>query len=222
MLRSKFYTRLVICQILIGSIFGGTSIYAQNNRFGVGVTGGVNLSQINGDRHKGYDKVGLFLGLNGIVNLKKNFNVGLELGYSQRGSKSGKIDLDRIEFGIHPFNLQLNYAEITLAPNFFFYETYDDYFRFRFTMGVSFARLINAFVEETIFTAYTREEPIIYSDLLDEISNNDLNGIFGLTFFFNERTGLELRYGLGLKPIYQEKNREFLAYYLSLRGNYNF
>ena len=213
---------MIFCYILICGICNSTLLNAQNNRFGVGITSGVNFSQINGDKHQGYNKIGLSLGLNGIVNLKKNFNIGLELGYNQRGSKSGDIDPNRIEFGIHPFNLQLNYAEVILTPNLFFYETYDDYYRFRLSMGISFARLINANVKETILNEFTVEEPIVYADLLDDFSKDDLNGLIGITFYINEQIGLELRHGIGLKPIYKAPNRTFLVYFLSLRGHYTF
>jgi hypothetical protein len=220
MLKNRFYTKFVTIHLLV---FGmAVTAFSQSNRFGLGLGGGFNFSQIQGDKHQGYDKVGVSLGLTGIVKLRKNFNVGLELLYNQRGSKSGTVPQERIEFGIHPFDLKLNYAEVALLPSFFFYESYDDFYRFRLSMGVSFARLINASVDETIYVGAISEEPIVYDEILGDISKNDLNAIVGLTFFFSNQIGLELRHGVGLKPIYSFDNTTLLVYYLSLRGTYIF
>lgn len=220
MLKNSLFLKFIIVQLILLGI--ETTAFSQNNRFGLGLAGGFNFSQIQGDKHQGYDKIGVSLGLTGIVKLQKNFNLGLELLYNQRGSKSGTVEPERIEFGIHPFDLKLNYAEAALLPNFFFYESYDDFYRFRLSMGISFARLINASVDETIYVGATSEEPIVYDELLDNISKNDLNAIVGLTFFFSNKLGLELRHGVGLKPIYSLDNTTLLVYYLSLRGTYIF
>lgn len=220
MLRNRLFFKFIIIQFVFWGI--ASTAFSQNNRFGLGLAGGLNISQIQGDKHQGYDKLGLSLGMTGIVKFRKNFNVGIELLYNQRGSKSGSVKPDRIELGIHPFNLNLNYAEVALLPNFFFHESYDDYYRFRLSMGFSFARLIKASVDEIIYIGSSPGEVIVYSNLLDDISKNDFNGIIGLTFFFTERLGVELRHSVGLKPIYAFEDNFFLVYYLSLRGTYTF
>ena len=50
-------------------------------------TGGLNLSQIDGDAEVGYKKVGAHIGVGTVVKFAKRFSVSMELIYSMQGAK---------------------------------------------------------------------------------------------------------------------------------------
>lgn len=209
--------------LTIFCFFTFSMVLAQKEKRFVGAAFvGLNLSQMDGDRHRGYREPGFVGGLSSAIFFTKNFNVAVELAYSERGARSGEIDRSRISLGIHPFSLELSYAEVAILPNLYVYESYDDFYRLKLSAGLSYGRLINRKVEETFFSNSTTIDPIVYAEAQENLKTDDLNALVGITYFFKNNIGLELRHGISLRPIYQNEGRRFLPYYLSLRGVYYF
>lgn len=212
--------RLIVIGIL--SFFFIAQGLAQKNRFGAGVFSGVNFSQINDDRHQGYSKIGLSAGLKGVINLKNNFDIAVEMSYNQRGSKSGEVDNDRISSGIHPFDLSLSYYDIGVFPGIYLYQSYDDFYRLRVSAGITYGRLANSSVEETIFQLETSEPQIVYEEVAANAADSEINFSLGCAFYFQEDFGVELRHTNALNAIYAAGNRKFVQYFFTLRAFYNF
>lgn len=212
----KFVFLVLTCFVININCLNG-----QDNRFGAGVFTGLNFSQINDDRHQGYDKLGLTTGLKGVINLKSNFDIAVEMAYNQRGSKSGKVQNDRIEFGIHPFNMTLSYYDIGIFPGFYFYQSYEDFYRFRLFGGLSYGRLASSSVNETIFQIETREPPIVFEEFAENVANSETTFAFGVAYYIKPQFGVELRHTNALMHIYAKDNRKFLQYFLTLRVFYS-
>lgn len=212
--------------------FSFSSLLAQKKGlFSIGTYVGVNFSQMDGDRHQGYDKIGLTAGVTGVINVAKRYTIGIDLGYSELGAKAGKIIGSQISEGLHPFDLKLNYAEVGLLNNLFFIKKEMEgkgrrkryYYRLKASVGISYNRLLGAEVEERFFVrSGGGRAPIVYEETVDEFNSNNLVFVAGGTYFLKKNVGLELRYGLSINNLYETEGRRFLIYYVSLRGVYFF
>ncbi len=177
-MKEKTKVKSLLCLILILSLFfTGQSQSGKKIKyepFGAGAIVGINLSQLDGDFFTGFDKVGWYAGVRGIVNLSYRSSANMELLYSQKGSKiphgntldPGQEIRDRL--------IALDYVEVPIIfkynlnpkPNGIFIE-----------IGASFARLINTTIEE--------KDPrnirgTVYQNITEDFRSTDLNIIGGL------------------------------------------
>lgn len=186
---------------------------------------------MDGDRHQGYDKIGLTAGVTGVINIAERYNVSIDLGYSELGAKADDINGSQISEGLHPFDLRLNYAEVVLLNNLFLIKKEIEgksrrkryYYRLKASTGLSYNRLLSTEVEETIFSASGGgRAPIVFEETQELFNTSNLAFVIGGTYFLKKNIGLEFRYGLSVNNLYNAERRRFLIYYVSLRGVYFF
>lgn len=114
-------------------------------KFFGGVIGGVNLSQIDGDDIKGYNKVGFNAGAIVYTKLDEHIAASLEILYSQKGSRlPSVVQLNQGEF-ITNYRIRLNYAEIPVLINYF-----DNSRKNNFGGGFSYSQLATSSESLTI------------------------------------------------------------------------
>ncbi len=179
--------------------------YANTQDFKAGFILGGNASQINGDLHAGFDKLGWHAGLKVIRDMTEKTSWTTELLYSQRGSKAGRESLD-------PFEISLEYVEIPLL--FSVKDWYkDDFYRMRFEAGASIARLLNDKVEDAGGT---------YK--VEGVNATDISAIVGVTYFSTEHLGFSARYTHSINLLRSEKKNPNLSryrgYFLTFRFLY--
>lgn len=207
-----------------------TMLSAQKkNLFSLGAFGGLNLSQMDGDRHQGYDKFGFTAGVTGLVNVTERYKFGIDLGYSELGSKVGKINGSELNQGLHTFDISLNYAEIALTNSLLFMKIEEGrkrnhFYRLKGSIGISFNRLLGSEVTEKIPVAAFggSRTPIIFTETEEFFNSNNVAFIIGGTLFLKKHIGLQLRYGIGMNRLYDSTDRRFVLYWLSFRGTYFF
>ncbi len=159
--------------------------------FSVGVIGGANFCQVDGDNFAGYYKVGLNVGGIAYAKVRKNTALSFEILYSQKGAKSryGRYgDLDSALY-INNYATNLNYAEIPVMINFF------DKHRSHAGIGLSYGRLINS--TETVST-----NPVYTADLSKyPFRKDDFELIAGAQLHLWKGLFMNLRVQYSLVPI---------------------
>lgn len=98
---------LVIC------LFLSTLAFGQNIKGGI--LAGINASQVDGDCHGGYSKLGLNGGVIAIVPMSDRWSLSLEMLYSQRGSRE-RFNVNNVS-GI-TYRLRLTYIDVPILANF--------------------------------------------------------------------------------------------------------
>jgi opacity protein-like surface antigen len=86
--------------------------YAQN--FDAFIIGGLNVSQIEGDKLSGYNKAGIIFGGATRFVLKEGWSLQQEIVYYQRGSRATDKELNNDNFSIK----RLDYIDILLLANY--------------------------------------------------------------------------------------------------------
>lgn len=166
-IRTLFFSLIIVL-----SVFGESK--AQT--FGGALVGGLNLSQIDGDNASGYNKVGLNVGIRGIIMPSEKNHFYAELLYSQRGS------LIRFGQGAHSDvgKINVSFAEI---PVMYVINDWlaDGYYRVGFSFGLSYGRLVGF---STNFSEWEAME--------DVLVKNDLGGKVGLHYKFSPRFGVQI------------------------------
>jgi hypothetical protein len=110
----------------------------KGQNFSATLTGGVNLSQIDGDGSSGFNKLGLNGGIRADYKPYERKYASLGLLLSQRGST--------IPFGQGTFSdlgkIHLSFAEIPLMFYFNSWQ-YEDYYKVGWGLGLSYGRLVH-------------------------------------------------------------------------------
>ncbi len=153
-----------------------TAVMAQDHHSNIGVKGGLNLSNINGNG-KADLKPGLHLGLLTHIHLTDQFAFQPEIMYSAQGTKFGGSDN----------SLNLDYINIPLLFQYMF----DNGFRLQAGPQVGF--LVNAKTKSANTTVNVK----------DAYNSLDLGlSIGGSYVFVDTGFGLDARYNHGLSNIY--------------------
>jgi hypothetical protein len=111
-------------------------------RFDAGIVAGANFSQVDGDDMRGFHQIGLVAGGRVDTRISRRFRLGLELLYSQMGSRLSDTDA-RPRFD----RIRINYVEVPVSLILKDWAVKDDdgeYFKVEATAGLSYARLISA------------------------------------------------------------------------------
>jgi len=160
---------------------------AQERRFNAGLLLGANASQIQGDREAGFNKLGLLAGISAQILFTEKSELGLELSFSQLGSRSTSTNL-----GAQPFKSTLGYVMI---PVYFKYKDWlaaeEQYYRLHFLGGLSYGRLFSTKMEGQPFEAvdgFLRE--------------NYLSFLVGAVYFINDKIGVGGRFERNIITIY--------------------
>lgn len=181
------------CFFLLWALSSST-LWAQADKvqrtFSATAVAGFNMSQIDGDAHAGYDKLGLNLGGRVGIGLARKVEMTLEILYSQKGAQSKFVRGQ-------PRSLQcrLDYIELPLEVHFRDWEitnseTQDKYMRIRFGAGLSYSRLMGGKLNVDGL-----------EQDLDRFRDHDLMMMFSGTFYFTRNWGLNLRWSRSLLSI---------------------
>ena len=157
------------------------------NRFKAGFKIGFNASQINGDFNAGYNKVGLFGGINALANLspKAYFQTGIY--FSQRGSTPS------LRTSADSWKIRLNFVEIPLTYHIKDWETEDGFYRMHFGAGFNYSRLLSA---RAIFVpGFTGNE--------EYFASNNFNWLIEATFYTNKHLGFGVKYSRAINKLYK-------------------
>lgn len=152
-------------------------------RFDAGLIAGLNASQVEGDGFKGYHKPGLLLGSFVQTDIAPTLFVGMEIKYSQKGSKK-KYDPKKPE--VEEYTIRLNYIDM---PVFMGFRTND---RSAIIGGIAPGILIHS------------KELGAYGELPEEdqqeFNTFDLSLFLGFQWDFTERMAVDLRFALSVIP----------------------
>jgi len=175
--------------------------YAQ--RFRGGISGGLTLGQLDGDDLSGFNKPGISAGPFVSAILSDRWQLGVELLYSQLGSRKtlgdpASASLDKIAIQAVEVPLLLRFQE----------------WKFLLTGGVSYFRRISAEVID-----YTGQD---VSDLV-LLQDNHLSLVLGSAVFLQENWGLDLRWSKSLSNWQSDPNAtRLISRHLTLKAFYLF
>lgn len=117
--------------------------YSSEPTFFGGFILGANFAQVDGDNFAGYRKIGLNGGAIVHTRLMDQATISLELLYSEKGSRKGKNQADKLGYDqqtiIRDYNILLQTAEIPINFNYFFSDK-----KSMLSAGLSYAQLVNA------------------------------------------------------------------------------
>ena len=201
---------VVFIILLLTTFFIGES--SAQSRFRAGVVVGGNVSQIRGDFTGGYNKFGLVGGLRVNTILQEKMNITLEIVYSERGSRSHRLEPSDIE-------INLKYVEVPVLLNYKdWYVEEDDYYRVQVSGGFAYSRLIKG---ESLGTTN------FPSDIAEDFSPTDISFVVGAEYFVTKKFSISGRWYTSINLLYDnEKNNPNLnglrPHFLSFRMNYFF
>ena len=170
-------------------------------RFEGYLLGGGNLSQIDGDKLSGFNKIGLQGGARVHTIFTDRWEMSVGMLYSQQGASRNLNDSPSAVFE----RIQLNLVEVPVLVHF------NDW-KFQVGAGLSYARLINYSVED-----------IFGEDVTDQQTYNDnlLQVVAGVTFRFSERFGLNVRWSRQLNDLQADPGAgTYIARAIGIRGLY--
>lgn len=139
-----------------------------------GLVAGFNLSQLDGDKLAGYNKIGLNAGGRVSVDLSERWGFSMQLLFSQTGSSRTRDDDPNSIYD----KIRLNFVE---APFLFHFTDW----KFELDAGFSYARLMNHRVID--FTGVDISDNQNYRP-------NIYSAIVGVTFWPNETIGWNFRW----------------------------
>ncbi len=188
---------------LSGSLWGQSVEEQPARRFIGGVVAGINLSQIDGDLLAGFNKLGFNVGAQVSAVLAPRWQLGMEMLYSQQGSRRNLNDPPSATFD----RVHLQFVEVPVMLHFLEW-------RFRIKAGISYARLINYRVED------------VFGEDISEQQDFRPNLLFvrvGATYFFTPNIGLNLGWNKSLIDMEANENAgTLLGRNIHLRGVYLF
>lgn len=201
--------------LLFVALATSTQMYAQfkaeEQRFRGGLVGGFNASQIDGDEAAGFNKLGLNVGVKGGIVFHPNWELGLEILFSQKGSRSTSKDI------VNNLQINLNYAEVPVLIQFMDWEATDaEGRRFNRIMlygGVSIGRLVGGSV---------RVGGIRNENWNENYKDWDYEMLFGAGFFINRHFAVDARWASTLPfwSITTDGQPESINRLLTLRALY--
>ncbi len=188
------------------SFFLASAGQAQQARFGAGIVGGLNASQILGDDTGGYNKLGLQGGLRGIAHLSERSDLYIEMLYSQRGSyQKGIIDIS------------LQYVEVPVVLTYKdWLDEEEGFYKVAANLGFSYGRLLKATAEGSK-----------HDDIVNLFNNNDISFTVGAEYFSSENFAFGIRWSKSINFLYNKDKHDpgrnsLRGFFLSFRGVYTF
>lgn len=168
--------------------------------FNAGILAGMNMSQVDGDRMAGYNKINGTFGV--FVNRKFNsvLRAQMEMIYTGKGSKR-VADPDR---GITDFRkISLHYLEVPLTLQIW-YEKY----RIHVDIGLSVGALLSQ--REVVDTQVL--------DIVGPFRQTELGFIFGINYSITEQIAVSLRFAYSILPV---ANKALITVWHTYGGSYN-
>lgn len=169
----------VICSIIAATFLAIASLHGQVVQYGL--SGGITVSQVDGDLYRGYYKAGATAG--GYWQVKFGHFAGLrtELRYTSKGSSDG----NQAETNSTFYRMHLHYLELPVLGQYYNWE------RVNIELGTAIAYLVSG---------YERDEYGLMPDS-DPFRSWDLNGIAGVYYRFLEDVSVYVRFSYSLFPI---------------------
>jgi len=155
-----------------------------DQRFIGGLVGGINLTQVDGDKLAGFNKIGFNIGGRVAAILAPRWQLSMELAFTQLGSSRNNNDDPSATID----KLRLNAVEVPVMVNFLEWKLHVH-------AGVSYVRVINYYVEDVFGEDIT--------DLAD-YNENLFQFIIGASFFFNDHVGLNVNWSKSLNNLQAE------------------
>lgn len=170
------------------------------NTFGLSILGGTTFSQIDGDNFRGYNNIGLYAGLRGIVRISDRFEMHLELLYSQKGSKF-ESRAGGFTTGDRERHIKLDYAEIPILGA---YRVTGDNAGAHVWVdgGISIARLINSSVQDSEVPS---DEEFPFAEIKGDFRKTDIGIVAGISVNPKPWLGIGLRGTWGLARFYENE-----------------
>jgi opacity protein-like surface antigen len=181
------------------TVFAGIAGFSQ--KFEGGVLGGLNASQVDGDTYNGYKKPGIVAGGYVITNLSRNLFAGMELKFSQKGSRN--IDSLAIN-GQIKYVMRLNYVDL---PVYLGIRTND---RISILLGLSPGFLLSG-TEYNDYGKFTEQDQHPFNSF-------DLEAMLGFRFKITNRIFVDLRGAYSVIPI-RDKPGIILSYWKKSQFN---
>lgn len=189
--------RLIILIFLI--VFACITGFSQ--KFEGGVLGGLNASQVDGDTYSGYKKPGIVAGGYVLANLSRNLFAGMELKFSQKGSRN----IDSLATnGQIKYIMRLNYVDL---PVYLGIRTND---RVSVLLGLSPGFLLTG-------TEYNDYGKFVVQDQ-HPFNSIDLEAMLGFRFKLTDRIFIDLRGAYSVIPI-RDKPGIILSYWKKSQFN---
>lgn len=204
----------LILTFLAGFLFW--SLQAQQTgperRFEAGVVAGLNISQVDGDKLRGFYKFGLQAGIKADAVLSDRWKVGIELLFSQQGARKSDFDVPSSELDVE--NIQFNMVEAPVLVHF------RDW-KLQVTAGGSYGNIINYSVTEITGEDGTETHAI---------TQDIFSVILGGSFYFTENWVLDIRWSRWLNSPYSDELAEaneqtlvpWIGRTITIRGCYVF
>lgn len=169
----------------------------RDSPFGAAVLGGLSASQVNGDESQGYNKLGLYGGLRGIVFFSDKFHLEIEILYSQKGSKLGR----NVSYlpGIKEY-IKVNYMEIPVLAKIFRTPNSEGFY---IEGGLSYARQISVNIDQYIIDP---SRFVDYSQVVKDFNKNDIFAVVGAGIDFNNHYEIGYRFSFSFLPFYHDKD----------------
>ena len=165
--------------ILFFGIFATLQIAAGQNRFQMGLIGGLNFSTLEGNTITDY--YGINAGLLGTIKLTENKQIGIELLYSQNGEYLSPF-YPPVSYG----TIRLNHIEIPVHIDWLLKkEKTDINYTGQLQFGLAYTKLLNHYIEDDRGT-----------NLTDQVLYTDTDAIVvqgGVSYFFTDQVGINLR-----------------------------
>ena len=175
----------------------------QAQRFEGGLVGGFNLSQIDGDKLAGFNKIGVTAGGKVGAILSDRWQLSLEMLCSEQGASRTRSDDPSSAFD----KIRLNFVEVPVMINF-------KEWKFHVNAGVSYARLID--FEVIDFTGVDVSEQ-------QDFNENVFSIALGAIYYFNEDFGFEIRWNRALSDLQaQQAASSFIGRTISVKTIYLF
>lgn len=217
-----------VCRIIIVVCFaffteGGNA----QNRFKATILGGLNMSQIDGDKQQGYRKPGLSLGLNGSIFIRPDFDISTELLYNQKGAKPKATGEFNANTSYSTFTY--HYSEVALLGNYYFNpNNARSYYKNSIHIGFSYGRILKSSIKIT-------RNNVPFTALETDVSKNydpkDVSFIVGWSQLITSRLGVTIRHTSSINFLYKNSNYDFVyngngfehlrPYFLSFQVFYN-
>jgi hypothetical protein len=183
---------------------------AQSQGFDAALILGATAAQIDGDGLVGYHKVGLTGGIRASYPLEAKSDLGLELLFSQRGSRSPLS-----ESGALVNSTTLNYLEIPVFYNYKdWYQEEEGYYKVRAEGGLSYGYLFSVVSNN-----------MILEEGLDNFRRNDLSVHLGLSYSINKRISLTGRWTRSFLRLWESPTipnvEGLISYFLTFRLEYH-
>jgi hypothetical protein len=178
------FLRFCTLSLMMLLLLSGTTVHSQVIKGAL--TGGFNLTQVDGDEVYGYKRLGLTIGPAAIVPIDNRWSFSIETLFSQKGAyqRWAPAYNDTIPFY---YKLHLNYLDIPLMIHF------EDRETITVGAGFSYGRLVGAREWE-----YGVQTP---TDTRGPYLGYDLNALVDLRFRLNGRLKFNFRYAYSMVPI---------------------